>query len=461
MADGTDVEVVRVRAPLADHQADFVDDVTSPTLVMEGGLGSGKTVSAIVKMLRLADASPGVAGLVVEPTSDLIGTIFLATCDELLGAWGVPFEFRTQWRGRRDVLLLWPGTSKQTPVYLRSGDKPHRIVGFKVGWFIVDEADQMQAEVWRRCVGRMRDARASIRQACAVYTPEPGFNWTWTMFHEKRTSKMRVIEGVSTKANRWNPDEYADNLTATHDEQEQARVLEGRRSAREGLVYRRFSDANLRKCPTNPWVSGDVQLWCDFNNSKMAWCFVSLVHGRAWVFDEVVREDTDTLEQAQHAARYAALKMSAASSGLDEDVIRAMDEDRWPVTPRAAARAITVIGDAAGDHDEGAAGKVSYELIRQVGFTVRHKAKGNPFIEDTVLTVNVALADGWLAFDAEQAPYTTRCIRQQPYGPDGQPLKGKGSREKVKAGLDHGADCIRYGTWFHRPVHVRRGNQPR
>lgn len=451
-----------LRAPLADHQADFVEDVTTPILVMEGGLGSGKTVSAIVKMLRLADANPGVAGLVIEPTSDLIGTIFLATCDELLTAWHVPFEWRTQWRGRPSVLLLWPGTPKQVPVYLRSGDKPHRIVGFKCGWFILDEADLMKLDVWRRAVGRHRDARAKVSQKCVVYTPEPGFSWTWTLFHEKRTDKMRVIEGVSTLANRWNPDGYADALKAAYDEQEQARVLQGRRSAREGLVYRRFAEAlNVAKCPSNPWTSGDVQLWCDFNNAKMAWCFVSLAHGRAWVFDELVREDTDTEEQARVAAAYAALKMSAASSGLSEDAIRAMPEDRWPVTPRQAARAITVIGDAAGDHDEGAAGKVSYELIRQQGFTVRHKAKGNPFVEDTVLTVNVALADGWLAFDPEQAPYTTRCIRQQPYGPDGTPLKGKGSREKVKAGLDHGADCIRYGTWFHRPVHVRRGNQPR
>lgn len=455
MADGILV------AKLADHQADAVDDVTSAVLVMEGGLGSGKTVTAVVKMLRLADASPGVAGLVVEPTSDLIGTIFLATCDELLTAWNVPFEFRTQWRGRRDVLLLWPRTAKEVPVYLRSGDKPHRIVGFKVGWFIVDEADQMQGEVWRRAMGRKRDARAVVSQAVAVYTPEPGFNWTWTMFHEKRTPAMRVIEGVSTLANRWNPDGYVESLLSVHDEQEQARVLQGRRSAREGLVYRRFDEQrNVGLCPSNPWT-GEVQLWCDFNNSKMAWCYVSLAHDRAWVFDELVREDTDTEEQAQAAARYAALRMSAATSGLDEDAIRGMPEDRWPVTPRQAARAITVIGDAAGDHDEGAAGKVSYELIRQVGFTVRHKAKGNPFVEDTVLTVNIALADGWLVFDPAKAPYTTRCIRQQPYGPDGAPLKGKGSREKVKAGLDHGADCIRYGTWFHRPVHVRRGNQPR
>jgi len=452
----TDIDI-----ELLDHQADFVVDMRTATLILEGGLGCGKTFSAMLKMLTLAKAYPGVAGLVVEPTNDLIGTIFLATIDEFFPLWGVEYEFRVRWRGRPNVLLLWPGTASETPIYLRSGDRPERIVGFKVGWFILDEADQMTAEVYRRAIGRRRDKRVDnaggVRQACLVYTPEPGFNWTWSLFHEKRTERMHVIEGIPTSTNRFNPKEYEAELLEAHDGADADRVTTGKRSAREGLVYRRFHDAkNLSVCP-DPWA-GTVELWCDFNGAKMAWTWVSLQGGVAWVFDELVREDTDTLQQAQEAAQWAALQMSARLTGRSTDDIRAMPVEMWRVQPYEAARLITVVGDAAGEHDAGAAGKVSYELIRQCGFVTRFKAS-NPLIEDTVLTVNVALADGWLRFDAARAPYTTRCIRQQPYGADGKPLKGQGSREKVKAGLDHGADCIRYGVWFHRPVATRRGNQ--
>ena len=123
---------------LLDHQADFVLDMKTATLILEGGLGCGKTFSAMLKMLTLAKAYPGVAGLVVEPTNDLIGTIFLATIDEFFPLWGVEYEFRGRWRGRPNVLLLWPGTPDETPIYLRSGDRPERIVGFKVGLFILD-----------------------------------------------------------------------------------------------------------------------------------------------------------------------------------------------------------------------------------------------------------------------------------------------------------------------------------
>ena len=127
------------------------------------------------------------------------------------------------------------------------------------------------------------------------------------------------------------------------------------------------------------------------------------------------------------------------------------------ISPHDAARQVTCIIDAAGENASTSSTRTDAEILRQAGFTVRHKA-ANPGIEDSVLTVNVALADGWLVFDKVRAPKTTSAVQLHTRGPDGKPLKGTGSREKVKAGLDHGTDTVRYGVWFHRPVHQRRGN---
>lgn len=444
------------------HQAAVVGDDISPVVVLEGGLGCGKTFTLLVKMLRLVEKYPTVAGVLVEPTNDLIGTIFLATCYEFLDKWGISYAYKLKYKGLPSVLVFYPDTQNETLVFLRSADRPERLVGFKVGWVILDEADQFKPDVYARILARKRDRRiekmGGVRQTIAAYTPEVGFNWTYKVFHLNRTPDMHVIEGVSTKANKKNPTGYFDELVAgSLDDGDIARQTEGRRSSRNGLVYRRFSnEVNLGVHP-DPW-RGDVQLWCDFNNSKMVWVWVTLVDGLAYVFDELVREDTDTDEMAHEASLIAARAYSLRQ--VDERTLDALPIERWPVSPFVAARRVTVIGDAAGDHDAGAAGKVSYEILRQHGFQVTYK-KSNPLIDDTVLTVNMALADGWIKFDEQKAKYTTTCIRQQPYGPDGKPLKGAGSREKVKAGLDHGADCIRYGVWYHRPVHCRRGNQER
>ncbi|MFO0447401.1 MAG: terminase large subunit domain-containing protein [Pseudomonadota bacterium] len=430
-----DVELLR-------HQQDVIYDVVTPVIVLEGGLGCGKTFTLIMKMLSLAEAQPGVAGLIIEPTHELIGTIILAALDEILPKIGVSFEFRTQWRGRRNVLLLWPGTWKQTPVYLRSATDPTKISGFKVGWFLVDEADQMTQEVWRRAFGRKRDTRAKISQACAFYTPEPGYNWTWARFHENRTPRMRVIEGVATLANRHNPQSYVDELKESHgDDAEQARVLFGKRSAREGLVFRRFDVVRNVRASSGP--EGLLEMWCDFNVAMMHWSCWSMSSARAHCIGEVVREDTDTLEHAIEAARWWA------------DVISAQRGYRVP--PESAAKQVTCIIDAAGEAASTSSTRSDAEILRQVGFTVRHKTT-NPRIDESILATNVALADGWLCFDRAKAPKTTRAVELQPYGPDGKPLKGTGSREKVKAGLDHATDGVRYGVWFHRPVHLRHGN---
>lgn len=443
-------EVARVErlvdVQLLQHQGDVVFDVVTPVIVLEGGLGCGKTFTLLMKMLALAEASPGVAGLIIEPTHELIGTIILAAIDEIFPKLGISYEFRTQWRGRRNVLLLWPGTAKETPVYLRSGTDPTKISGFKVGWFLVDEADQMTQEVWRRAFGRKRDARAKVSQACAFYTPEPGYNWTWTRFHEKRTARMRVIESVSTLTNRHNPASYVEELTESHnDDAERARVLEGKRSAREGLVFRRFDEQkNVR--PAVDAASGLLEMWCDFNSALMHWSCWSLSSVRAHCIGEVVREDTDTLEHAIEAARWWADFISAARG--------------YRVTPDQAARQVTCIIDAAGESSSTSSTRTDAEILRQVGFTVRHKA-ANPRIDESVLAANVALADGWLVFDRAKAPSTTRAVQLHAYGPDQKPQKGAGSREKVKAGLDHATDGVRYGVWFHRPVHLRRGNEPR
>lgn len=433
----------------ADHQIAVWEDWTTKTLVLEGGLGSGKTFTALMKMVLMATRFPGVPGLVVEPTNDLVGTIFLTKVYRFLMLWGIKHQFRSKWKGIPNVLLIRPGTPLETPVFLRSGDVPERIVGFDVGWFILDEADQMTQEVWRRAVGRLRDRRieaiGGVRQRICVYTPEPGYNWTWSVFWEKRKETMRVIEGVDTRENTWNPADYFGELAESHDGNELARVTQGKRSAMEGLVFRRFSEAkNVAAAP--PRLQGGPEMWCDFNVAKMHWSCWDVSARSAHCIGELVIEDTDTIEQAERARRWWAARFTALR--------------RREVTPDEAAAQVTCIIDASGESAQSSSTRSDAEVLRQAGFVVVNKAT-NPPIADSVLATNAALADGWLLFDKAAAPSTTRSVQSHAYGPDGKPQKGTGTREKVKAGLDHGTDGVRYGVWFHRPVHMRRGNQDR
>lgn len=424
-----------VAVELLPHQADFVADTTSPYLVLEGGLGSGKTVALVVKMLQLAQASPGVPGLIVEPTSDLIGSIFLPTVEELFGTWGIPFDYRTQYRGRVAVLLIWPGTSAETVVYLRSGDKPQRIVGFKVGWFLLDEVDQLKADVWRRCIGRWRDSRAKVMQAVAVGTPEEGFNWTFERFHVKPAPGTRVIQGVSTRANVFLPKDYADHLAANHDEDELARVLTGKRTTRTGLVYKRF-DRTLHCRPCDNPIDGELFIGADFNVSAMAWVFGRRLGSEIHIFGELVRENTDTMAQAEEAAAYLA-RMFKRVKGID-------------ITPMQAARRCQVVPDASAAARRTSATDSDVQHLIRCGFDVRRPAT-NPPIKDRIFSVNLAFAESRLFVDPDRCPTLLRCIEQQGYAKDGMPDKSKG--------LDHAPDALGYAVHWYEPAHAFRGNQ--
>lgn len=426
---------------MLDHQFDLVADIVSDIIALEGGLGCGKTVAGILKMLERVDAEPGIAGLWIEPTRDLIGSIFLATLDELFPEWGIPFEFRTQWRGRRDVLLIYPGEPRQTPVYLRSGDAPQRIVGFKVGWFIVDEADQQDREVWRRAGQRLRDKRAKKRQQIAVFTPELGFNWTYTVFHEEKEPpglKRRVIEGIATTSNVFNPDDYVPRLTMGLDEDERSRVLTGKRIQRNGLVYKRFGVVNEKECK-NP-LAGTVFIGADFNWTKMCWVFGRHLGGEIHFWGELVREHTDTIAQCDAALEFLEREYSKYGQRMSK---------------RELAEATELVPDASvNQHRTSSMGTASdLDHLIRAGFDVRRPSK-NPPVADRVFSMNAGFHDKRIFVDPVRCPFLVKCLKQQAWNEEKQ-------EPDKKKGLDHAPDAAGYPVHFYEPSHVRRGNQPR
>lgn len=432
MTEAIDVE-------LLPHQYDLVIDETSDVIALEGGLGSGKTFCGVIKMLRLISVSPGVPGLWIEPTYDLIGSIFLATVDEVLPALGIAYEYRSTWRGRRDVLLVHVGTSRETPVYCRSGEKPKRIVGFKIGWFIVDEADQVEREVWKRASGRLRDRRAKVRQQIAVFTPEEGFNWTWDVFHSTSSSstmRMRLIEGVTTMSNTFNPAEYVDRLKAGHDDEDLQRILTGKRTQRSGLVYKRFDPArHIREC-ANPFA-GEWFIGADFNVAKMVWVFGRRLGNELHFWGELIGEYVDTIEMAQRAL----------------DVLQeAARRHHVPMSRAQLARSTRFIPDAsAGQRRTSSRGMASdLDHVQEAGFDVVYKST-NPPVKDRVFAFNLGLHENRIFVDGERCPFLVKCLSQQGWSESGEPDKS--------SGLDHATDAAGYPVHYLEPAEAPRGNR--
>jgi hypothetical protein len=345
------------------------------------------------------------------------------------------------WEGRPNVILFYPGESRQTPVYVRSGEKPARIIGFKIGWFIVDEADSCKKAAYVRAAERCRDSRVErlghTRQKILGYTPEPGFNWTYKMFHEKQPKNMHLIQGISTTLNTDNPPEYAAEISAVNDDEQRERVLTGKRTALTGNVYKRFDRDRHNRVIADPFA-GDVFIGADFNWLKMVWVFGSRIGDDIYIWGELVREHTDTIAQCEAAEQFL------AEAFLRTRGVR--------ISPQKIVGKVQLVPDASCNQRRTSSAGTASDLdhLIKAGFDVR-RPSANPPIIDRVYSMNIGFSENRIFVDVDRCPHLTTCLVSQPWDEARQEPSKRG-------GLDHGPDAMGYPVHFYQPRAIMRGN---
>lgn len=109
-----------------------------------------------------------------------------------------------------------------TNVLFRSSDDPDRLRGPNIGWFYLDEAALMDADVWPIMIGRLREQPG---RAWATSTPR-GFNWMHEVFVKYDSADYAVIRS-STRDNVFLPDGFLRSLEQSYDTEWTAQEIEG------------------------------------------------------------------------------------------------------------------------------------------------------------------------------------------------------------------------------------------
>jgi len=175
-----------------------------------GGVGSGKTRAGCVEVLR---QPAGSTGMVLAPTYPMLRDATLRTFLDLTERAGVLREFnkaemRAELHGRRTVLF-------------RSADKPDRLRGPNLGWFWLDEAAMMDAQVWLIMLGRLRERPS---RAWCTTTPR-GKNWLWKAFTTGEPGYH--VTRASSLTNRYLPPEFVASLLDAYTSTFAAQEVEG------------------------------------------------------------------------------------------------------------------------------------------------------------------------------------------------------------------------------------------
>lgn len=414
-----------VQPSMLPAQRALVHDRTSTLAALIGGYRSGKTSAAAMKALALGFENAPTYGLVVAPTYVMARDVVLRTFTAFLQQTGIPYRLQKQ----EHTITVAPGYPQQFDILIRSGDNADRLLGLTAGWAIIDEPGMQDEAIAQQVVTRVSDRRAKVPQTVLTGTPEGVNNWLYDWLIAKPKEGTRLHRAKTTDNAKNLPERYIENMLARYDPEEVEAYINGEFVVLEGGVYRHFKRAKHARPCTNP-LDGQLVVGADFNvaapegsNLGMCWVIGRIVGDELHVFHEIVKNNTNTYEQADELVAY--LQGLLAREGGRADA-------------REAAAAAMVYCDASGDHRRSSAARSDVAILRQAGFKVFAPSK-NPPVRDRVNTVDHRFRIDRCLIDPHGCPNLVRALEQQALDKNGDPEK--------KSGLDNVNDALGYLVW--------------
>ncbi|MDD1539256.1 phage terminase large subunit [Riemerella anatipestifer] len=383
---------------LLKHQDDFIKSNYRHTGLV-AGFGSGKSHAGIIKTVIKKLMYNGIDVAYYLPTYPLVKDIAFPKFSEILSNLGIPFRLN-----RSDKEFHLPNGR----IILRTMDNPDLIVGYEVGYSLIDEADVLpkdkMQEVYTKIVARNRKALPNGEKNSLdfVSTPE-GFKFLYEFFVKKPSPNKLLIKG-KTADNPFLPDDYIPSLLETYSDEKILAYLEGEFvNLTSGNVYRNYNrqDNSTRRVVK----AGDVlHIGMDFNITKMN----AVVH---------IQEDKKHFAVDEFVNAY------------DTQELCELIKRKYP------NHKIIVYPDSAGS-SRSTSGKSDHDIIRSFGFTIRGMVK-NPAVKDRVNAMNLAFKNNKQEIsyyvNDEQCPNYSEALERQTYK-NGEPDKTSGFDHITEAG---------------------------
>lgn len=202
-----------------------------------GGYGSGKTVAGCLKGLLLSQLMPGNYGLVGRLTypelRDTTRKTFLEVC---------PTDWYDEKKGgiykeSDNYLRLMNGSE----VIFRHLDKVSQkeILSLNLGWFFIDQAEEISEEVFLTLISRLRLDRVPAHYGFIVANHE-GHNWIWKRF-KKEPKPDTFLTEASSRENPHLPKGYIESLEQNYSADWVKRYIDGSWDVFIGQIFEEFN----------------------------------------------------------------------------------------------------------------------------------------------------------------------------------------------------------------------------
>lgn len=398
---------------LTPPQAEFFQSTAKATAAV-AGFGSGKTQTAMTRMISTMMECPGADMLYAAPTIPLIRDILWAKLQEALPEIGIQYTIN-----KAESIVHLHGLGR---IFCRSMEHPERLVGFEVLDAFLDELDILNTEkalevfrkVKARCrqKGYFRGTRELKKNQQFITTTPEGYKATYELFEKNPVASSHLVQ-MSTYSNAHNlPEDYIDDLLESYPEQLIAAYLNG-------------EFVNLVSAP----------VWAAFHPDRNAVNGLKVQQGETLHIGQdfnvgrgcaVVYVKRVLRAYGQHWPILAAAK-EVVNSFDTPDTARVLNE--WFPTENFSDRRI--YPDTTGMNRKSVnATETDLTVMKHAGFKIIEGNKKNTNVKDRVATGNAGFynAKGEIKVyvDPEGCPNLSEALVQQVYDKNGLPEKGAG-----------------------------------
>lgn len=385
---------MQLEIPTLKHQRKFILSNKTHTALV-AGFGSGKSFAGVLKTIIKKLQYPGINVAYYLPTYGLINDVAFPKFIEQLQNYNIPFTLNRS----ENVIKTEYGN-----IILRNMSDPERIIGYEVGYSLIDETDALpkdkMSDVFMKIIGRNRALlpNGEKNQTDVVGTPE-GFKWLYEFFVKNPSENKEVIK-AKTFDNPYLPKEYIQILKETYTTAQVDAYLNGEFvNINSASVYPSY---NRKAHRTNEEAFPNEMLYVglDFNITNMNAVVHVLRNKKLYAVNEV-------------------------AGGYDTQSVCDALREMYPTN-------LIIVNPDASGNSRSSSGSSDFNILRKNGFKITAPKK-NPPVKDRVNAVNLAFQQDNYYINDKQCPHYAEALENQAYR-NGVPDKQSGFDHITEAG---------------------------
>lgn len=254
-----------------------------PVLGFFGGLGNGKTFIGCLKGLsRILDPEqPPQLGLIARQTYPELRDSTQRTFLELMHKFGLRPDIHYNFLRQENRIVFSTGHE----VLFRSLDDPAKLLSINLGWFYVDQAEEITEETFLTLLGRLRGVE---KPQCWLTGNPLGHLWVWRRFVFDKIRGYKMFTAPTSENSQNLPPGYVESLRTNYNEIWINRYLEGSWDAFEGQIYCDFDERIVVVRDFTPPLGWDRIIAIDHgrvNPTAVLWGAIDY-DGVVWIYRE-------------------------------------------------------------------------------------------------------------------------------------------------------------------------------